>query len=211
MTQTKLAHFIAIEGPDASGKSDVLVALKDRLSHRFGVDCFKTPSFDGPIGRLIRKAFDKKVTIEPHAMMHLFNADAIDQEAYMRAQLALGRHVLLDRHTRISGCVYQLDWHPLHVLLNNLPLSLFKRVDACVLLDAPAEVLAQRIRSRFKKQTDSLYTSDAIERIETIRQRYRLAPVLHHDLVKQWLHFDTSDPNNTPEHIARTVAVALDL
>lgn len=208
---TKLAHYIAVEGPDGCGKSAVVVALKERLEHRYGVDCFKTPSFDGPIGRLIRQVFDGKVSVQPHAMMHLFNADALDQEHYIRSQLLQGRHVVLDRHTRISGCVYQVEHHPLTVILANLPISLFKRVDACVLLDAPAEVLAERIAERIDKQTDRLYTSTDLHRLQARRDAYAAAPQLHTDLVERWLPFDTSAPENSPEAIARFTCAALDI
>jgi thymidylate kinase len=191
----------------------VTVALKERLEGRYGVDCFKTPSYDGPIGRLIRNAFEGKAKVTPLAMMHLFNADAIDQEGYIRACLAKGRNVILDRHTRISGCVYQTEHHPLPVILGNLPLSLFKRVDLCVLLDAPVEVLAQRIvdSARDTKTTDKLYTSSEVEHLQRLRANYAMAPALHTDLVERWLHFDTSKPDLSPEAIARAVAIELDL
>ena len=208
----KTAKYICIEGPDGCGKSSVVKALNERLNHD-GVDCFKMPSYDGPIGQMIRAVFDGKLQVHPLAMMHLFNADAIDQEQYISHQLNKGRHVVLDRHTRISGCVYQVDHHPLLVILNNLPLSLFKRIDLCVVLDAPAEVLSERINSgdRETKTTDKLYTSDDIDRLETLRNRYEIAPHLHSDLVERWLYFDTHEPHATPDSIARHICIALQI
>lgn len=203
------SKYIVIEGPDGCGKSSVALALKKLTClKRHGVDFFKMPSHDGVVGQLIRRIFEKKEHVNPLAMMHLFNADAIDQEAYISGQLSIGRNVVLDRHTRISGCVYQVDYHPLPVALNSMPSSIFKKVDLCIILDAPAQVLADRIAARKNKPTDRLYTSTDLDRLEALRLRYAMAPYLHNDLANQWLCFDTSEV--APDYIAKEVVIALE-
>jgi len=208
---TARSKYIVFEGPDSCGKSEAMVEMKKRLSELAGVDCFKTPSYDGPVGRLIRQIFAGTAKVSPYAMMHLFNADAIDQEAFVKRRLSKGRHVILDRHTRISSCIYQVDFHPMSVVLGNLPVSLFKRVDLCVVLDASNETLSQRIKARENKLTDRMYTSADHSRLQTLRDRYAVSRHLHSDLVDKWLYLSTDDPENTPESIARLCCTVLGL
>ncbi len=210
----KDAKHIVIEGMDATGKSSVAVALKERLSDgRYkGCDLFKSPSFDGPIGGLIREIFNGFHKVHPLAMMHLFVADEIDQEAFVARQLAIGHHVVRDRHTGISGAVYQTEKHPARVALATFPVGMFKRVDLVVLLDCdPKVALERRIADeRINRNTGKLYQNEDLSRLERLRDCYLAQQHLHADLVERWLVIDVTE-GVVPADIARAVSVELDV
>ena len=199
--------YIVIEGPDGSGKTAVTEALAERLRHKHEVKTYKTPSHE-VIGELIRSVFDGEVEIDPKSMMYLFNADAIDLERKISADLVSGHCVIMDRHNRISSCVYQTHFHSLATVMNGVPISIYRPIDLCVMLDAPASVLAKRIAEREDKTTDKLYTETTEERLEVVRNRYNASRYLHADLVREWMEYST-DGMATAGDAARNIAIQL--
>ena len=200
--------YIVIEGPDGSGKTVITEQLVERLSHRHEVKSYKTPSHE-VIGELIRSIFDGEVEIDPKAMMYLFNADAIDLERKISRDLVSGHCVVLDRHSRISGCVYQTQFHSFATVISNVPAGIFRPIDLCVMLDARADTLAMRLAGREEKTTDKLYTETNEERLQVVRNRYRASRYLHADLVRDWMEVDTDEL--AAEDVARNVAIRLGL
>ena len=187
---------IVVEGIDAVGKSETAVAIKNRITEANNSEhaaLFKAPSYDGPIGLLIRKIFDDKAKVNPMAMMHLFIADEIDQEMITKQQLRMGCHVVRDRHTVISGPVYQCEQHSMRTVLRTFPPNLFAPIDVVVLLECDAAVAIERRNGRRKERsTGSLYQSDSVDHLEKLRDRYRHARYLHDDMVRKWMTFDTN-------------------
>lgn len=201
---------IVVEGIDAAGKSDTAVAIKEHIIDMGKHSAlFKAPSYDGPIGLLLRDIFDNKAKVNPLAMMHLFIADEIDQESITSQQLRMGCHVIRDRHTVISGPVYQCEQHSMRTVLRTFPPNLFQPIDVVVLLECDATVAIERRKGRRKERsTGSLYQSESIDHLEKLRDRYRHARYLHDDMVRKWMPFDTTD-GITPEEIARVVCIEL--
>ena len=62
-------RYVVVEGIDGCGKSELTVAIKKCIERRDGrCDAFKVPSYDGPIGKLIRNAFDGDVQIDANRL-----------------------------------------------------------------------------------------------------------------------------------------------
>ena len=203
---------IVVEGIDAAGKTDTAVAIKERIIDTDNnVALFKAPSYDGPIGLLIRDVFDKKAQVNPMAMMHLFIADEIDQESIVVQQLGMGCHVLRDRHTLISGPVYQTEHHSMRTVLRTFPPNLFSPIDLVVLLECdPLVAIERRKAGRRERSTGSLYQTDSVGHLLKLRDRYRHARHLHDDVVMRWMTFDTTEGQG-PEDIARAVCIELEI
>lgn len=177
----KRVYYVVIEGPDGSGKTETTLELATRM-RECGVptDAFKTPSVDGPIGRLVRAAFEGKITLPDAAMMHLIQADAIEQEHLIRERtVATKRSAVLDRHTWISGMVYQRDHHTLRSCLEVGQVQMFARPTLLVYLDIEPELALEWIRKRRETQpnkvTDRKYTPTTIEKMREVKARYEVA------------------------------------
>lgn len=207
---------IVIEGIDASGKSEACVALKDRLRMRkTRCDLYKSPSHDGPVGELIREVFHGVKKVHPMAMAHLFMADEIDQESFVATSLRAGTHVIRDRHSAISGPVYQSEGnvHPMRALIAMMPVGLFKRVDLVVLLDCDPRIALERrmADNRPDRNTGTLYQDEDLEKLGRLRERYMAQRYMHDDLVDKWLVLDTGRQAFTPGDIARLACMELDI
>ncbi len=180
------AFYVVIEGIDGSGKTEITLELTRCMRERgVATDAFKTPSVDGPIGKLVRQAYAGEVSIPDMAMMHLLQADALEQEALIRERIvAARRSVVLDRHTWMSGMVYQRDHHSLKRCMDVMQLSMFARPTLLVYLDIDLKLSIERRRERAQKLaaqngsvkvTDLKYTSDSIEKLTELKQRYEVA------------------------------------
>ncbi len=173
-------RYVVVEGIDGSGKSDLTVAIKKCIERRDGkCDAFKVPSFDGPIGKLIRNVFDGEIQIEDKAMMHLFAADAIDQERYLFERLLIGNDVVSDRHNAISSLVYQRPIpHALKTVFDVNSLHFFRRPNLLVWLDFEPTVAFEWLQKRMRdepKTTDRKYKPTDLFQLELCRERYQLA------------------------------------
>ena len=110
MAQGKL---IAIEGVDGAGTTTQCRLLGEALTRR-GIQAYLTaePS-QGPIGKLLREALQKKHSIDDLTLVPLFAADRLDHLAReIVPRLAEGVVVITDRYT-LSSLAYQSMIAPL--------------------------------------------------------------------------------------------------
>lgn len=135
MGQGKL---IAIEGIDGAGTTTQCRLLAEALNAR-GIPVHLTaePS-QGPIGKLLREALQKKHGIEDLALVPLFAADRLDHlSREIVPQLARGAVVITDRYT-LSSLAYQSMVAPLDYVkaanehARHADLNIFVRVSPAV-------------------------------------------------------------------------------
>jgi len=104
--------FIVLEGLDGAGKSTQVRKLKEYLTERCGeLEYIHFPRYDAPvygdlIGRFLRGEFGSNETVHPQLVALLFAEDRHGAAPEMRAALAAGKVVLLDRYV-YSNIAYQ--------------------------------------------------------------------------------------------------------
>ena len=162
--------YILFEGPDGSGKSTMAKMTHEALLERdFGNSrLFNMPPSDKPVGALIRKAFDGDVKIDKRSFMYLMMASAIDVEPDIIEARKRGI-AILDRHSMISGRVYQIEDHPLAEVQMVYGSFNFQQPSFIFFMDAPTEVLAARISA---KTPDAVFETTDEEKIWGRRNRY---------------------------------------
>lgn len=167
--------YIVFEGPDGSGKSTLAKMLLHALldAHKGQIVCsLAFPSRESAVGNLIRDNFERKVTISPEAMMWLFVAEGKDMEPQIRRRVAEGGWIVCDRHTMVSGLVYQGKIHgPERVDAVTRPAN-FTVPDRIYLVDVPAAVSLQRRAARGGDR-NVLYEPEQIEQVEAQCKSYR--------------------------------------
>jgi len=105
-----LQNFIVFEGGDGSGTTTQLALLEKRLKNMEKPALFTTfEPTDGQIGKLIRSALKKEITVKPQTLAMLFAADR-NEHLYGRngiiEHLNEGHFVAGDRYA-LSSLVYQ--------------------------------------------------------------------------------------------------------
>ena len=104
--------LIVLEGLDGAGKSTQVRKLKEYLTERCGeLEYIHFPRYDAPvygdlIGRFLRGEFGTNETVHPQLVALLFAEDRHGAAPAMRAALAAGKVVLLDRYV-YSNIAYQ--------------------------------------------------------------------------------------------------------
>lgn len=172
--------FIAIEGPDGSGKTtqvNKLVASVDRAVLVPGCSA-------SPLGKFIRRALAGEVTLTPDEMQALYTADRHAREKDLRAlrwppsNPHAGSLMVADRWT-LSGLVYG----SLHLLDDEAAFNQMRwverinyevmRPDLYIALDVPAPVLVARLQDRFTKNggVREIYERDDL--LPRLVERYR--------------------------------------
>lgn len=143
--------FITLEGPDGSGKTSQLPALKEFLQDA-GYEVVLTREPGGtPVGNQIREVLMnlKNVSITPRTEILLFlAARAQHVEELIRPALAAGKIVLCDRFgdstLAYQGFGHRIDLDTLQMLLDFSTGGL--KPDLTLLMDVPVEVGMERKR-----------------------------------------------------------------
>lgn len=182
MNTSRPGRLWCFEGVDGCGKTSLSTSIAEylRRNEHEMVKHLSFPSKDGAVGQLIHEAFAEKKHIDPHAMLHLFMADAIDYEPKIQGWLREGYTLLVDRHTTVSGFVYQSEHHSVDVIYGVTQPALFTRPDAVFIVDVPPEVANARLTARgkainplYERVTDNEYVS-------RLRQRYIAYSIMEH-------------------------------
>lgn len=165
--------YVVFEGPDGSGKTSLskmlLAALAKAGEH---VRALAFPSNESAVGRLIRETFVGRTSISPEAMMWLFVADGKDVEPQIRNHVKEGDWIICDRHTMISGLVYQGEVHGRdRVDSVTLPAN-FTVPDRIYLVDVPAHVAMERRKGRGEAR-NVLYEPEQLDRLDSMCRAYR--------------------------------------
>lgn len=194
-----MARYIALEGSEGCGKSTQAARLADAL------DAVLTRETGGTaIGQRIREILhDTTVTgLAPRAEALLTAADRAQHITEVVAPaLSAGRHVVSDRSV-YSTLAYQGYGRDLDVdevrTLNNWALNGLWP-DLVVLLDAPAEVLSERMRGR---------TLDRFER-ETTEFHRRVAEGFRTMAAADPMHWVVVDATVSPGRVAELIRAAV--
>lgn len=166
MTKEKNGLFIALEGPDGSGKSTQTRLLSEWLnSEGYKVVITKEPT-DNPIGKIIRKTLAGEIEMPVEAEALLFAGDRIlHVDNVIIPGLRQGKIVLTSRYIH-SSLVYQssrgLDQEWIEKI-NKAAIP----PDLTIFIDVPPKVGSERINS-------SGY-SDRFERNLNLQKRVREA------------------------------------
>lgn len=165
--------YVVFEGPDGSGKSTLankFGALLRRAEQHVRHMAF--PSRESAVGSLIRDVFEGKATIQPEAMMWLFVAEGKDMERQVRRSVSAGDWIVCDRHTMVSGLVYQGKVHGVDRVDAVTRAANFIIPDRIYLVDVPANVSLERRAARGGDR-NTLYEPEQIEQVEAQCKAYR--------------------------------------
>lgn len=148
--------FVAIEGPDGSGKTTQVKRLLGRVKGSVEVPGCSS----SPLGKFIRRALAGEVVLTPDEMQSLYTADRHAREKDLRAlrwppnNPHAGPFMVADRWT-LSGLVYG----SLHLEDDEQALNQMRwverinynveRPDLYVVLDVNPEVVLARLQARF--------------------------------------------------------------
>lgn len=130
------------------------------------------PSRESRVGALIRDVFEGKATVSPKAMMWLFVAEGVDMEVQIRRTVTDGEWLICDRHTMVSGNVYQGEVHGVDRVRAVTAPAGFIVPDRIYLVDVPAEVAMERRKLRGEAR-NVLYEPEQLERLEKMCKAYR--------------------------------------
>lgn len=187
--------LITIEGPDFSGKTSLTKFLAEAL----GAALLVFPTQDGEVGKLIRRAFASEIKLSPQTLGYLMVADGLDQEARIK-ELLENQPVVMDRHTTVSGWVYQTAVYSVDAVLAIQQRGQFRTPDVVFVLDVPEEVTLARMESR--AALNPLYEKKDLAHLTTMRRRY---------LAYHFMHANTIllDGTKSVEELAETVVGVL--
>lgn len=191
----KQGRFIVLEGLDGSGKSTAAELLKQKLTQPGAPEPFLTrePS-DGPIGRLIRQALTKEITLDPKTFTLLFAADRFEHvQNEILPALKEGRDVLCDRYY-FSNLAYQGDVAPMDTILgfNSLARTAITP-DVVFFIDTPPEECMRRIHSG--RDAEELF--ERIDKLKSVQALYKEA----FERLQKEEHVVCIDGTLTPEEI----------
>lgn len=222
--------FIVLEGLDGAGKSTQIRNLRELFAQR-GVqsEYVHFPRFDSPvygelIARFLRGEFGGVDAVDPYLVALIFAGDRANAAPQIRAWLAQGRVVILDRYV-YSNVGFQCAKLPageqrnrlaqwildLEFKYNNLPCP-----DVSLFLDVPFTFTEHKL-SQLREGDDRTYLQGAQDIHEAslalqqnVRQVYLDAAASDATLRV----VDCSDPNgamDTPEGIFAKIHAELDL
>lgn len=136
--------FVAVDGPNGVGKTTTIAALTRRLQHRGKSACSVRQPSDTALGHFIRDAEGRYHGLSLAALVVADRIQLVD--LVVRPALTAGQVVITDRHIASTLALQQVDGIDIEVLweLNAGVLQ----PDLCVFLDAPTEVLEQRLDAR---------------------------------------------------------------
>jgi dTMP kinase len=161
--------YIIIEGLDGSGKSTLageLLSALPRPNRRLNF-----PGRESDAGCLIRDVFEGKRSMNPDAMLWLFVAEGKDFEPVIQQHLNDGYNIVCDRHTMVSGLIYQGAVHGVATVDAVTHPAHFALPDRLYIVDVPPEVALER-RAKRNEARNVLYESDKLEQLAAMRKQY---------------------------------------
>lgn len=145
-----IQNFIVFEGGDGSGTTTQLNLLQDRLTN-FPLYATFEPT-DGHIGRLIRSALKREISLQPESLAHLFVADRNEHlfaPSGIVERAGANELVVSDRYV-LSSLVYQGI-----TCGNELAFTLNERFpfpEALFFFDVDPEIALERVEKRAEKE-----------------------------------------------------------
>jgi thymidylate kinase len=130
------------------------------------------PGRESAVGNLIRDVFEKRTTVSPEAMMWLFVAEGKDMEPQIRRHVTEGDWIVCDRHTMVSGLIYQGKIHGFDRVGDVTRPAHFVIPDRIYLVDVPAAVSLARRAARGGER-NVLYEPAQLEQVEAQCAAYR--------------------------------------
>lgn len=144
-----LKNFVAFEGLDGSGTTTQLHLLEEKFKTN-GIKCFITcEPTEHPIGNIIRKVLEKKISVDPFTLAYLFAADRNEHlksyENGIVRKLEEGCIAVTDRYLFSSLAYQSLDcgFDFVYSLNRHFPLP-----EHLFFLDVPVELCQQRMMDR---------------------------------------------------------------
>lgn len=189
--------FVVIEGPNGVGKSSVAAALRDQLEARGESVLLTAEPTHTTLGTFVRQA---EANLTARALAFLVAADRAEHLAtVVEPALAAGRHVVSDRYVPSSLVLQQLDGLT-YDEVDRINYS-FDRPDLVVLLDAPTEVLDERLarRSHLTRLEGRAAAERALYRQVADRLRSH-----------GWLIIELDGSEANPSHLATSICEAID-
>lgn len=166
--------YVIFEGPDGSGKSTLAKKLGELICRvpNQNVRHMAFPGRESVVGSLIRDTFEGKAVVSPDAMMWLFVAEGKDMEPQVRRAVSDGDWLICDRHTMVSGLVYQGEVHGQDRVQQVTAPAHFIVPDRIYLVDVPAAVAMERRKARGEAR-NVLYEPEQLDRLEKMCCAYR--------------------------------------
>jgi dTMP kinase len=168
----KKNFFIAFEGIDGSGKSTQVKLLKEKLEAA-GLKVYTTSEpTDGPMGKMIRDAFNHRIELDQRTIALLFVADRLEhllnKTNGVIKMLQDGYTVIMDRYY-LSSYAYQSSFLDTNWVIqaNSLAVDLL-RPDLNIYIDVIPEVSIERLN----KGRTSIEIYETFENLEKVRNKY---------------------------------------
>jgi thymidylate kinase len=138
------------------------------------------PSHEGMIGQLIRKTFTKDAVIDIMAMGHLFVADCIDRQEFIRDTVLEKSCILLcDRYAPSTGWAYQAEQHDIDFILAVQQRHRLMMPDFTFIIDVPPEVAQERVFKKRGSPINAVFERDDLAYMERLRVRYLAYGMTH--------------------------------
>jgi len=168
-----ISNFIVLEGGDGSGTTTQLSLLEERFKNIIKPVFF--PTFEptgGQIGKIIRSALKKEITVLPDTLAMLFASDRnehLNGEGGIKARIKEGALVASDRYV-LSSLVYQgiECGDELPVFLN----SRFPAPEITFFFDISPEIAVERMNHRYKNADSSHEMFEDIGFQVKVREKY---------------------------------------
>ena len=164
-----IQNFAVFEGGDGSGTTTQMAMLAERLKSLKKPIFFSTfEPTEGQIGKIIRAALKKEITLKPNTLAHLFSADR-NEHLYgtdgILEHIKRGELVVSDRYA-LSSLVYQgiECGDELPAVLN----ARFPAPELTIFLDIEPEIALARMNGR-----PSLEIYEYREFQEKVREKYK--------------------------------------
>ncbi len=190
--------FIAIEGPDASGKGTQQKLLVDRLKLQglpvVTVDFpqYETSLFGKLVGQMLHEEFGPLSNIDPHIASVIYAADRLKASGYIASHIAEGEIVVANRYT-LSNMAHQSARLPeakrvefirwLYRMEYGEEGFTIPKPDLYVHLDVPIEITQELVLQKAERAYLNGEKKDALEadvahQIEAAKMYHQLAEVL---------------------------------
>ena len=193
-----ISNFAVFEGGDGSGTTTQLSLLSERLKNIPNIKLFTTfEPTEGPIGRLIRSALKKEISVEPQTLAMLFAADRNEhlfagEGIIERAKQ--GELVVCDRYA-LSSLVYQgIECG------DELPKSLncrFPAPEVLIFFDIDPQIALERVKKR-----SSCEIFEYLDFQIKVREKYKSLLDIYRDAGTR---VETIDASQSPQEVAEQV------
>ncbi|OIO21387.1 dTMP kinase [Candidatus Micrarchaeota archaeon CG11_big_fil_rev_8_21_14_0_20_47_5] len=174
--------LVVFEGIDGCGKKTQILKLTRLLnSHNFSFSLYKYPARKTP---LLHSHLSGKISLDSRTLFFLFSLDILAEQENIRADLAKGKTVILDRYI-LSTIAYSSS-NPSFADAKKIALSLnFIPPDKIFLLDVPPAISQKR--KALQKKLDTYEAN--LPLLSATRKNY-LSLCKERFLCKNWVRID---------------------